>query len=58
MERVAVTRQGPGLLVCEQTDLEQFHNIIPLLQPKADRRVEGWSHIQAWKEQIELCLQG
>lgn len=36
MERVAVTGQGPGVLVCEQTDLEQFHNIIPLLQPKAE----------------------
>lgn len=58
MERVAVIGQGPGILVCEQTDLEQFHNIIPLLQPKANRGVDGWSHIQAWTEQIELCLQG
>lgn len=58
MERVSVIGQGPGVLVCEQTDLEQFHNIIPLLQPKANQGVEGWSHIQAWTEQIELCLQG
>lgn len=39
MERAAVIGKGPGVLVCEQTDLEQFHNIIPLLQPKANQRV-------------------
>lgn len=58
MERVAVIGRDPGILVCEQTDLESFHHIIPLLEPKTRRGVERWSHIQAGAERTELCLEG